>query len=176
MTGTATDAGEGTGQKPSRAPYCGWSGHLGVAGLFKTQRVLRIWDWLPDLACRWLGHNVTASLPRRDRDGPARPRHWHPSSAQVPPPKGAVPVIPEDGGWRVLPSICGAQKDRYATGRVSLALVSHISGHYQSMGLLIPPHRDPNQKRIMHKNNRHQKLCKTPLLPHPLKLWKGQVS
>lgn len=66
-------------------------------------------------------------------------RRWgqhkeHPSSAEISPFRRTGCVIPEDSGWKVLPSICGAQRNPCAMGRVSLDLVSHTPAHYQSTG------------------------------------------
>jgi len=74
------------GEKPSRAASWERFGHLGVAGIFIKQRVLKIGDQVPEWGCRWLGHSVSASLPRRDGDGASTPQALPSlSSAEIPP-------------------------------------------------------------------------------------------
>lgn len=98
--------------------------------------------------------------------GPAQPGQWHPCSAEIPPSEGNASVILKDARWTVQ---CGAQRDRCATGRVSLDFISHIPAPSREHGDLptaLAP-RFPAKQTKPIKINHHQKLCKFPFPPPP---------
>lgn len=101
-------------------------------------------------------------LPPRQGWGQAQ----HALGTGIPPSQRTMSVILKDASWRLLPSICGAQKDRCATGKGQPGgCLPHSSPSSEHGDPPLPWQRDPRQKSITHKDNHHQKLCKIPLPP-----------